>query len=130
MAELYSQCGIPLVRAPNAREQGWMMLSEELMPGADAETGEPILPGMRFFESCERIYSDLKALLHDDDKPNDVAKEPHDITHGPDALRYFCSAFKMKGEFDMYEANQYDDDMTEAIDMLSVDISADMLAVL
>ena len=36
----------------------------------------------------------LPALQHDDKNPNDVATEPHELTHIPDALRYFCTMYQ------------------------------------
>jgi phage terminase large subunit len=33
----------------------------------------------------------LPQVQRDEKDPNDVATEPHELTHAPDALRYFCS---------------------------------------
>ena len=38
------------------------------------------------------------AIQHDDKNPSDCAKEPHDITHRPDALRYFSQLRTLKPE--------------------------------
>jgi phage terminase large subunit len=35
--------------------------------------------------------------MHDDNDPNDVSKRPHEITHGPDALRYFAQTYVIPG---------------------------------
>jgi phage terminase large subunit len=32
----------------------------------------------------------IPAVLKDEKDPNDVAIEPHELTHAPDAIRYFC----------------------------------------
>jgi phage terminase large subunit len=37
------------------------------------------------------IIRTLPQLQHDETNPNDVATEPHELTHAPDALRGFCS---------------------------------------
>jgi len=48
-------------------------------------------PHIQFFSSCGSIVRNLPMLQHDIKKVNDVAIQPHDITHSPDALRYWCS---------------------------------------
>ncbi len=88
-AQLFAQSGMPLVRASNNRVQGWMSLKEDLKIRPDGK------PGLIFFNDCTHIMSDLQALLHDTKNPSDVAKEPHDITHGPDAVRYGCVTWSM-----------------------------------
>ena len=84
MAELFAQHGVPLVRASSQRIQGWMVLKEYLRCREDGR------PGMLFFDTCPGIIRDLPALQHDEKKINDCAVTPHEITHGPDAIRYFC----------------------------------------
>ena len=44
------------------------------------------------FENCKELIRCLPALTFSQRNPNDVATEPHDITHSPDAIRYFVSA--------------------------------------
>ena len=44
------------------------------------------------------ICEELSEIQTDDNNPNDVAKEPHDITHGPDGLRYFAVSRSLPGE--------------------------------
>ena len=90
MAEVFAQCGVRLVRASNQRVQGWLLLKEYLRRRADGR------PGLLVFEDCERLIRDLPALLHDEKNPSDCAKEPHDVTHAPDAVRYLC-AFRAMG---------------------------------
>ena len=45
---------------------------------------------LRFFNTCKHILRTLPAIQRDDKNPNDCAKEPHELTHGPDAIRGFC----------------------------------------
>ena len=33
----------------------------------------------------------MPLLQFDEHKPNDVAREPHELTHAPDAIRYFVA---------------------------------------
>lgn len=90
MAEVFTQNGIGLVRASNSRVQGWMLVKEALKLRQDKK------PGLMVFDCCDRLIRDLPSLQHDDKNPSDCAKEPHDITHAPDACRYFC-AFRAMG---------------------------------
>lgn len=83
MAELFQRQGIALQKAGNSRVQGWAAL-KELMQGK-----------LVIFDTCQRLIADLSALQHDGVNPNDAAKEPHDITHGPDALRYLAQSYRI-----------------------------------
>ena len=84
MADLFAANGVGLVRGSNQRVQGWMVLKEYLKCRADGR------PGLLVTRDCPGIIRDLPALQHDEKKVNDCAVTPHDITHGPDALRYFA----------------------------------------
>lgn len=75
MAEVFTTNGIGLVRANNARIQGWLILKEFLKMRPDGK------PGLLITEDCPRLIKDLPALQHDEKNPSDAAKEPHDITH-------------------------------------------------
>jgi phage terminase large subunit len=76
---------VPLTRADNRRVQGWYALREWLSPD---DRGEPRL---RIFKNCRNLIRCLPQLCHDDKNPEDVAADPHELTHGPDALRYFVA---------------------------------------
>jgi hypothetical protein len=52
--------------------------------------GEDGTPGLTIFDTCRELIRCLRAVQHDRRDPNDVATQPHEITHGPDALRYFA----------------------------------------
>lgn len=84
MAAIFAESGFPLVRANNSRVQGWLALKELLKPRKDGR------PGLIVFESCKGLIDDLMAIQHDEKNPSDCAKQPHDLTHRPDALRYFA----------------------------------------
>ena len=86
MAELFAENGIGLLRSSNSRVQGWMALKELLKPLRSPEDR----PGLLFCESCGTIVDNLMSIQHSEKDPNDCAVEPHHITHGPDALRYFA----------------------------------------
>lgn len=113
MAQIFMENGLGLVRANNNRVQGWLSLKELLKPMPDGK------PGLIIFNDCHGIIDDLQALQFDDKNPSDAAKEPHEITHRPDALRYFAQsrflapetmgAFEVEREADAGE--DYDDVM-------------------
>lgn len=83
-ADIFAECGVPLVKAGNSRIDGWLCVKEYLK--SDEGT-----PGMLFFSSCFPVLRALPRLQHDEVRINDAALEPHDVTHSPDALRYWCS---------------------------------------
>jgi len=92
MAQVFAENGLGLVRANNSRVQGWMALKELLKPRADGR------PGLVVFESCRGLIDDLMAIQHDERNPSDCAVQPHEITHRPDALRYFAQLRTLKPE--------------------------------
>lgn len=89
VAEIFASYGIPLVKANNDRVQGWLDLKEWLKPVRDEFGGET--PRLRVFSNCTELIRTLPGVQIDKKNPNDVAKEPHELTHAPDALRYFVA---------------------------------------
>ena len=58
---------------------------------ADVEDGHGVkAPRLRIFSICANLIRTLPAVQFDEKKPEDVAIEPHELTHAPDALRGFC----------------------------------------
>lgn len=102
MAELYMQCGIGLVKASNSRVQGWLALKELLQIRPDGK------PSLIIFNTCSSLIEFLPLLQHDTKNPSDCAKDPHEITHIPDALRYFAVMRTMPGKRTVmtYEAEE------------------------
>jgi phage terminase large subunit len=43
-----------------------------------------------FFDDLEKIIEDIESIQADEKNPNDCAKDPHDVTHTVDAVRYFA----------------------------------------
>ena len=113
MAELFMHNGIGITRSDNNRVQGHMVMKEMLAPiplkdrylvamyGND-ENGKPKapdkVPAMVFFKGCKGIIEDIQEIQHDENNPNDCAKEPHEITHSVDACRYFAINRKLPAE--------------------------------
>ncbi len=93
VAEIFLENGIMLVKSSNDRVHGWLTLKEYLKPFKNEM--EEMTANMVFFENCREIIKSLPALTYDSRNPNDVANEPHELTHSPDAIRYFVSARPM-----------------------------------
>lgn len=89
-AEIFAESGIYLTRANNDRIQGWYELNEWLKPITD-EFGQ-MSAKIRMMDNCTNLLRTLPMLQHDEKNPNDVAKEPHELTHAPDAIRYFVAS--------------------------------------
>ncbi len=104
MAQIFTECGIGLVKANNNRVQGWMALKELLKPRADGK------PTMQICDCCKGLIEDLPLLQHDDKNASDVSKQPHEITHRPDAARYFAQFRTMEATRDLVAPHYYDDD--------------------
>lgn len=83
-AEIFADNGVPLVKAGNRRIDGWLAVKEYLR--ADEEE-----PKLKIFSTCAPLLRTLPLLQHDPKMPGDAATKPHDVTHSPDALRYWCS---------------------------------------
>lgn len=85
-AELFYEGGLPLVKASNNREAGWLALKELLkVSGGESR--------LKIFSSCTELIECVPALQRDAKHPTDCMTEPHEITHLPDALRYFAIQF-------------------------------------
>ena len=45
---------------------------------------------LKIFDDCKELIRCLPMVQFEKDETEDVAKEPHELTHVVDALRYFC----------------------------------------
>ena len=75
---------------------GWYELKRRLQPVKN-EFGEK-KPRLIIFGTCLNLIRTLPGLQHDERNPNDCAKEPHELTHAPDAIRYFCDGCPLPAE--------------------------------
>ena len=105
-ANTFMECGLSLYKADNNRKQGWYALKEMLKIREDGK------PGLIIFDTCGSLIESMKCLQHDKTDPNDVAKQPHEITHGPDALRYFAQTYTLPAEPVMQDEEEGDFDET------------------
>jgi phage terminase large subunit len=84
VSEIFAGAGITLVKASNARVQGWLILKEYLS-SARRQAGTARL---RHLRDPDPEPARPAPQRYD---PSDAAAEPHEYTHGPDAVRYLCS---------------------------------------
>ncbi len=82
-ADIFRENGLSLFKASRNREAGWLAIKELLrVKGGQSR--------LKIFKNCVGLIECLPALQVDAKRPTDCMTEPHDITHLPDALRYFC----------------------------------------
>ncbi len=91
-ADLFGECGVYLTKAANERVAGWLAVKEFLRE----RPGEG--PRLHIFPGCVNLIRTLPLLQYDGRNPSDTAREPHELTHAPDALRYFCASWTLVGE--------------------------------
>jgi phage terminase large subunit-like protein len=93
-AMIFYENGVTLVKTSNDREQGWLNVHEWLRPyeTRDEQTGETYkTANMTFDEGLDPdLWKHLTTIQRSDKNPNDVATQPHEVTHYPDSLRCFC----------------------------------------
>lgn len=109
-ADLFREAGLPLIKGNNNRETGWLAL-KDLFKVYDTDTGGE--SRLRIFSSCINLIEHIPALQRNPKRPTDCMTEPHEITHLPDALRYFVlqyiypSGVARKFEKDMSDIERY-----------------------
>lgn len=116
-AEVFMLNDVAIVRANNNRVQGHLQIKEML---ADLpEKNKPKdqwRPQLLFFDNCKHLIGDIAAIQSDEKNPNDCAKEPHDITHTVDALRYFCISRTMPAFKEQERSRYFEDDEGETVE--------------
>lgn len=88
VADIFAEHGIALTKTSNDRLDGWMAMHERLHVFED-ERGLRVAK-LRIFPLCTNLIRTLPQLRYDDKRVNDVATEPHELTHAADAIRGFC----------------------------------------
>jgi hypothetical protein len=85
-AILFQEHGLNLIKSSNDFAAGCAGMKEWLKVNADGK------PKLQFLEnSAPNLIRCLMKIQRDKRRPNVYAKDPHDLTHDPDSLRYFCS---------------------------------------
>ncbi len=87
MALQFAEHDINLTQTSRDRVAGWTSMHEWLKPYEDVDG--IIRARLRIFDNCTELIRTLPALQYDPKKPDDVALQPHDITHYADSLRCF-----------------------------------------
>lgn len=97
-AILFDEAGLPLDRSNNDRVDGWMAVKEllkvedRLQPDGTRKKEAQL----KIFRNCSNLIRCIGQILTDEKNPNDCAKEPHELTHAPDSLRYYAIAWTSK----------------------------------
>lgn len=97
VADIFAEHGIYLTKTGNDRVDGWMALKEWLKPIVDEQGIRRAK--LQIFPHCVNLIRTLPALQYDTRNPNDVANEPHELTHAPDALRGFCITYALAAQY-------------------------------
>jgi len=84
-AILFGECGLYLTKVNNDFKAGCMAIKENTAHGEGQKSKLTI-----YHHCAPKLLNSLKKIQHDDKKPDVYAKDPHEYTHQPDALRYYC----------------------------------------
>lgn len=87
-ALVFAENGLELVKSNNDRSAGWLSI-KELLKAQVAADGTRYCR-LKIFRTCTNLIRTLPQILIDEKNVDDCAKEPHELTHAPDALRYFA----------------------------------------
>ena len=87
-AELFGENGVYLTKLSSERIQGWSCLKEWLKVTKEPDGTRRTF--LHITRRCANLLRCLPLLLYDKNRPGDAATVPHEITHAPDALRYFA----------------------------------------
>lgn len=103
MAALFTEHGVPIVKADNNRVQGHSVMRDMMAP---APVKDPYvkkmfperetLPMLMFFTDCKKTIGNLQDIQADEKNPDDCAKQPHEITHNVDSVRYYAVMRKIE----------------------------------
>jgi len=117
--DIFRENGIHLHKSSNNVDNGCMSVKEaiKVIETRDTQTGETLQTSkLKIFRTCEVTINNLIDILTDEKNPNRYAKDPHDVTHSNDMLRYYSvmrfnkSIKQTKEEYDPYypTQSQYD----------------------
>ena len=91
-ADVFYENGVILTEVNRDRINGWLMMKELFKINEQVHEGEIVkTPVMEIFSNCTNLIRCIPLAQYDDKKPNDMATEPHEITHSLDAIRYFAT---------------------------------------
>lgn len=97
-AEIFEENGIKLIKVDSNFEIGCLNVKEYLRieEEKDEQTGESYLtsPLLLIKDRCPNLEHCIKKIQKDKNRPNVYAKQPHELTHIVDALRYYATGIK------------------------------------
>jgi len=111
--DIFNENKLYFHKASNDRVQGWYNLKEWLKPikTRDEQTGEEkITARLKITSNCTNLIRTLPQLQHDEKKPNDVGDLIHELSHGPDALRYLLGDRPPRSELPIPDDDDDDED--------------------
>ncbi len=100
VAEIFQKEGLRLTKSSAGRIAGWLEMKEWLKPYKD-QFGN-LTAKLLIFPQCKNLIRTLPQLRYDDKKIGDIAQNPHELTHGPDAVRGFVT-FNPRGKTEKKE---------------------------
>lgn len=107
----FEEAGIRLTRSSNDRKTGWLYL-KELLKCRILPDGRR-MPRLHIFATCRNLIRTLSSILIDEKDPCDCQRDPHELTHAPDALRYFAVWWYKPAERPKKTGMNWTDDMWE-----------------
>ena len=84
-AILFQEAGLILTKVNNDLKAGCLAIKENTAHLEGQQSKLTI-----YKNSAPNLLNSLKKIQHDDKKPDVYAKDPHELTHSVDALRYYC----------------------------------------
>jgi len=93
-ADIFYDNGVILTEVSRNRVPGWHALKElfKVVTVRDEQTGDLVKTAkLKIYNTCRNLIRCIPLLQYDEKKFDDCATDPHEITHGPDALRCFAT---------------------------------------
>lgn len=106
-ADIFYESDLTLTKSSNNREAGWLAIKELLKVNSNGESR------LKIFSTCRELIKCLPMLTRDSKRPTDCATEPHEITHMPDALRYFAVWWARPAQVESERRVKYSPDQLE-----------------
>jgi hypothetical protein len=84
-AILFSECGLNLTKVNNDLKAGCLAIKE------NTAHGEGMKGKLTIYRNCApNLLNSFKKIQRDEKKPDVYAKDPHELTHSIDGIRYYC----------------------------------------
>lgn len=91
-ADVFYENGVTLTEVNRDRINGWLMMKELFRVDEEVHEGTITKSSkLEIFDCCRNLIRCIPLAQYDEKKYNDMATEPHEITHSLDAIRYFAT---------------------------------------